>query len=46
MTDQTYVPPKVWTYKPNGGVFANINRPVAGSTHEAPLPRGHNPLQL
>jgi len=26
-----YVPPKVWTWnKPNGGRFANINRPTAG----------------
>jgi GST-like protein len=43
----TYVPPKVWTWsKSNGGRFANINRPVAGSTHEQPLPRGRHPLQL
>jgi GST-like protein len=42
-----YVPPKVWTWnKANGGRFANINRPVAGSTHEKPLPVGRHPLQL
>jgi hypothetical protein len=36
-----YVPPKVWTWtKPNGGTFANINRPTAGSTHEQKLPVG------
>ena len=30
-----YVPPKVWVWdKPNGGQFANINRPIAGATHE------------
>ncbi|MEI8171328.1 MAG: glutathione-dependent disulfide-bond oxidoreductase [Rhodoferax sp.] len=43
----TYTPPKVWTWdKANGGQFANINRPIAGPTHEAKLPRGKHPLQL
>ena len=42
-----YVPPKVWTWnKPNGGRFANINRPIAGPTHEKELPVGRHPLQL
>ncbi|HEV7138135.1 MAG TPA: glutathione-dependent disulfide-bond oxidoreductase [Steroidobacteraceae bacterium] len=42
-----YVPPKVWTWnKPNGGTFANINRPVSGATHEKELPVGRHPLQL
>ncbi len=42
-----YTPPKVWTWdKENGGHFANINRPVAGSTHEKELPVGKHPLQL
>ncbi len=42
-----YVPPKVWTWtKPNGGRFANINRPIAGPTHEKALPVGRHPLQL
>ena len=42
-----YTPPKVWTWdKANGGQFANINRPIAGPTHEAALPRGKHPLQL
>src|SRR6202165_3398056 len=42
-----YVPPKVWTWnKPNGGTFANINRPIAGPTHEKELPVGRHPLQL
>ena len=42
-----YTPPKVWTWhKANGGQFANINRPVAGPTHEAALPQGKHPLQL
>jgi len=43
----TYTPPKVWAWnKANGGRFANINRPVAGPTHERALPRGKHPLQL
>jgi len=48
MTDPTaYTPPKVWTWnKANGGRFANINRPVAGATHEQELPRGKHPMQL
>src|SRR5436190_9061438 len=42
-----YVPPKVWTWnKPSGCHFANINRPIAGSTHEKELPVGKHPLQL
>src|ERR1700693_2389987 len=42
-----YVPPKVWVWdKPSGGRFANINRPIAGSTHEKELPVGRHPLQL
>jgi GSH-dependent disulfide-bond oxidoreductase len=42
-----YVPPKIWTPPTsNGGTFANINRPVAGPTHEAELPVGKHPLQL
>ena len=48
MTDSSdYVPPTVWTWnKPSGGTFANINRPVAGPTHEKELPVGRHPLQL
>jgi len=42
-----YVPPKVWTLKqPNGGAFASTNRPIAGATHDAELPRGKHPFQL
>ncbi len=42
-----YTPPKVWTWdKANGGRFANINRPVAGPTHDKDLPVGRHPLQL
>jgi GST-like protein len=42
-----YVPPKIWTWvKPSGGQFANINRPIAGPTHEKELPVGRHPLQL
>jgi GST-like protein len=48
MTDASpYTPPTVWTWdKENGGRFANINRPIAGSTHEKDLPVGRHPLQL
>jgi GST-like protein len=48
MTDPSqYTPPKVWTWvKPSGGTFANINRPIAGPTHEKDLPVGRHPLQL
>lgn len=46
-TTSDYTPPKIWTWnKPNGGHFANINRPVAGATHDKPLPIGKHPLQL
>jgi GST-like protein len=42
-----YIPPKVWTWeKPNGGQFANVNRPISGPTHEKELPVGKHPLQL
>ncbi|MCX4194624.1 glutathione-dependent disulfide-bond oxidoreductase [Methylobacterium organophilum] len=42
-----YVPPKVWTWdQASGGRFANINRPVAGPTHDKELPIGKHPLQL
>jgi len=45
MTDTSdYTPPKVWTWsKPSEG---NINRPIAGATHDKELPVGKHPLQL
>ncbi len=48
MTNQAeYVPPQVWTWEqPNGGKFANINRPTAGSREQKLLPVGRHPLQL
>ena len=58
MTDETkfppeknfpagYMPPKVWVWeKGNGGAFANINRPIAGPTHDKELPVGKHPHQL
>ncbi len=47
MTEETYTPPRVWTWnKGSGGRFANINRPIAGATHEKDLPVGKHPLQL
>lgn len=46
-TSTDYVPPAVWTWNaPNGGQFANINRPIAGATHDQELPVGQHPLQL
>ena len=45
--DDSYTPPKVWTWnKQSGGQFANINRPVAGATHDKELPVGKHPFQL
>jgi GSH-dependent disulfide-bond oxidoreductase len=42
-----YTPPNVWTWNmESGGRFANINRPIAGPTHEKELPVGRHPLQL
>jgi GSH-dependent disulfide-bond oxidoreductase len=47
MSDTKYTPPKVWVWdKESGGKFANINRPIAGATHEKDLPVGEHPLQL
>ena len=48
MSDSTvYTPPEVWTWnKESGGRFANINRPIAGPTHDKELPVGRHPLQL
>ena len=43
----TYAPPKVWHWdSESGGKFANINRPIAGATHDHDLPIGKHPLQL
>jgi GST-like protein len=42
-----YTPPNVWVWnKGGGGRFANINRPIAGPTHEKELPVGKHPMQL
>jgi len=48
VSDETsYVPPKVWKWNTDAvNKFSNINRPVAGSTHEKELPVGKHPLQL
>ena len=48
MTDlPDYTPPAIWTWtKGSGGRFANINRPIAGATHDKELPVGKHPLQL
>ncbi|MEG3173700.1 glutathione-dependent disulfide-bond oxidoreductase [Sphingomonas sp. ZB1N12] len=42
-----YTSPRVWTWdKSSGGRFSNINRPIAGATHDKELPVGNHPLQL
>lgn len=47
MSDDTYTPPKIWTWdKGSGGRFANINRPIAGPTHDKDLQVGKHPIQL
>jgi GST-like protein len=48
MTENSYTPPKVWTWNQdkNANRFSNINRPVAGATHEKELPVGKHPFQL
>ncbi len=48
MSEADYVPPEVWKWeKPKGDhMFASLNRPIAGPTHETELPRGKHPLQL
>ena len=39
MAEEEYIPPKVWEWKQeSGGRFANINRPIAGPTHDKTLP--------
>jgi len=46
-TDPTYTPPKVWTWETNEeSRWSNLNRPIAGATHEKELPRGEHPHQL
>ncbi len=46
-TTSEYSPPKVWAWEQeSGGTFANINRPIAGATHDKELPVGQHPLQL
>lgn len=47
MSESGYTPPEVWTWEgESGGKWGSLNRPVAGPTHEAELPRGEHPFQL
>ncbi len=48
MSDSSsYTPPKVWKWdSESGGRFANINRPISGTTHDKDLPVGEHSLQL
>lgn len=42
-----YIPPKIWINKSEGAnKWANINRPISGSTHDKSLPCGKHLLQL
>jgi len=47
MSDAAYTPPKVWSWNKDAvNRFSNINRPVAGPTHEKELQVGKHPIQL
>ena len=47
MTDDTYTTPRVWKWDAeSGGAFSQINRPIAGPTHEKELPVGEHPFQV
>lgn len=47
MSDNSYQPPKVWTWDQQGaGQWSKINRPTAGPRTEKVLPVGKHPLQL
>jgi GST-like protein len=47
MSDDAYIPPKVWQWhEPSGGRFASINKPVSGATHDEELPVGEHAFQL
>lgn len=42
-----YTPTKIWKWNKDAvNKFSNINRPVAGATHDKTLPVGEHPLQL
>ena len=44
---EAYTPPKVWKWNnQSAGQFTNINRPIAGPTHDKELPVGEHPFQL
>src|SRR4030088_643899 len=50
MTDTPeYTPPEVWVWEKDDSPkwrYGNINRPIAGATHDKELARGKHPLQL
>ena len=50
MTDTpAYTPPEIWVWEKDDSPkwrYGNINRPIAGATHEKELARGKHPLQL
>ncbi len=45
--ENSYTPPKVWKWEPDKPTaWSKTNRPIAGPTHDQPLPVGKHPLQL
>jgi len=43
----SYTPPKVWKWEAKSkDMWENINRPIAGATHEKELPVGEHPIQV
>ena len=47
MSETEYQPPKIWEWdSESGGRFANIDRPIAGATHDKELEIGEHPFQL
>ena len=50
MTDTPeYTPPEVWVWEKDDSPkwrYGNINRPIAGATHDKESARGKHPLQL
>lgn len=47
MSESDYTPPNIWTWNKEGeSAFSNINRPIAGKTHDKPLPSGEHRFQL
>ena len=49
MTGPEYTPPEVWVWDKDDSPkwrYGNVNRPIAGATHEKELARGKHPAEL